>query len=69
MKMGRGCIVLSDDWVRNERVDWESFAVFVPEKRHGENSGAANLPPAPYHFIAGEFLAVSGEQEEPVQEP
>jgi Exostosin family len=32
MKTGRGCIILSDDWVPNEGVDWESFAVFVPEK-------------------------------------
>jgi hypothetical protein len=32
MKVGRACIVLADDWVPNEGVDWDSFAVFVPEK-------------------------------------
>src|SRR5579883_900834 len=32
MKMGRACVVISDDWVPNEGVDWDSFAVFVPEK-------------------------------------
>ena len=32
MKVGRGCIILSDEWPPNEDVDWNSFAVFVPEK-------------------------------------
>ncbi len=32
MKVGRGCIILADDWPPNEGVDWDSFAVFVPEK-------------------------------------
>ncbi len=32
MKTGRGCIILADDWMPNEGVDWDSFAVFVPEK-------------------------------------
>jgi len=32
MKMGRGCIILSDAWMPNEGVDWDSFAVFVSEK-------------------------------------
>src|SRR5215470_754934 len=32
MKTGRACIILADEWVPNEGVDWESFAVFVPEK-------------------------------------
>lgn len=31
MKVGRGCIILADDWPPNEGVDWNSFAVFVPE--------------------------------------
>ncbi|MGA7317610.1 MAG: exostosin family protein [Silvibacterium sp.] len=31
MKMGRACIILSDEWVPNEGVDWESFSVRVPE--------------------------------------
>jgi len=31
MKMGRACIILSDEWVPNEGVDWDSFAVFVQE--------------------------------------
>jgi len=32
MKVGRGCIILSDEWVPNDGVDWNSFAVFVAEK-------------------------------------
>ena len=32
MKMGRACVILSDEWVPNQGVDWESFAIFVPEK-------------------------------------
>ena len=32
MKTGRACIIIADEWVPNEGVDWESFAVFVPEK-------------------------------------
>ena len=32
MKMGRACMILSDDWVPNQDVDWDSFAIFVPEK-------------------------------------
>jgi hypothetical protein len=32
MKMGRACVILSDEWVPNRGVDWNSFAVFVPEK-------------------------------------
>jgi hypothetical protein len=31
MKMGRACIIVSDDWVPNEGVDWDSFSVRVPE--------------------------------------
>src|SRR5690348_17280570 len=32
MKMGRACVVLSDDWQPNDGVDWSEFAIFVPEK-------------------------------------
>jgi hypothetical protein len=32
MKTGRACIIIADEWVPNEGVDWESFAVFVAEK-------------------------------------
>jgi hypothetical protein len=32
MKMGRGCIILSDAWMPNEGVDWDSFALYVREK-------------------------------------
>ena len=32
MKTGRACIILADEWMPNEGVDWDSFAVFVPEK-------------------------------------
>lgn len=31
MKTGRGCIIISDEWVPNEGVDWDSFSVRVPE--------------------------------------
>ncbi len=32
MKMGRACVVLSDDWQPNDGVDWSEFAIFIPEK-------------------------------------
>ncbi|WP_254062139.1 glycosyltransferase family 47 protein [Acidobacterium sp. S8] len=32
MKTGRACIILADEWIPNEGVDWDAFAVFVPEK-------------------------------------
>ncbi|HEX3437970.1 MAG TPA: exostosin family protein [Pseudacidobacterium sp.] len=31
MEMGRGCVILSDKWIPNESVDWESFSIRVPE--------------------------------------
>src|SRR5579884_101947 len=31
MKMGRACVILSDEWVPNDGVDWDSFAVRLPE--------------------------------------
>jgi hypothetical protein len=31
MKTGRPCIIVSDDWVPNEGVDWDSFSVRIPE--------------------------------------
>jgi exostosin family protein len=31
MKMGRGCIIVSDEWVPNEGVDFDSFSIRVPE--------------------------------------
>lgn len=31
MKMGRPCVILADDWHRDERVDWDSFSISVPE--------------------------------------
>ena len=38
MKMGRACVVLSDDWHPHDGVDWDSFSIRVPE------SEAARLP-------------------------
>jgi hypothetical protein len=32
MKMGRACIILSDDWQPNDRVPWNDFSITVPEK-------------------------------------
>ena len=29
--MGRACIILSDEWVPNEGVDWEPFSIRVPK--------------------------------------
>jgi hypothetical protein len=31
MKLGRACIILSDEWVPNDGVDWPAFSVRVPE--------------------------------------
>jgi len=31
MKMGRACVILSDDWHRQEEVDWDSFSITVAE--------------------------------------
>jgi hypothetical protein len=31
MKVGRACIILSDEWVPNDGVDWDSFSIRVPE--------------------------------------
>jgi hypothetical protein len=38
MKMGRPCIILSDDWQPNDGVDWNAFSIRVPE------SEAARIP-------------------------
>jgi hypothetical protein len=32
MKMGRACVILSDEWQPNDGVPWNEFAIFVPEK-------------------------------------
>lgn len=32
MKLGRACVILSDDWQPNDGVDWSEFAIIVPEK-------------------------------------
>jgi len=32
MKMGRACVVLSDDWRPNDGVAWSEFSITVPEK-------------------------------------
>jgi hypothetical protein len=31
MKMGRGCVIVSDAWHANDGVDWDAFSVRVPE--------------------------------------
>lgn len=31
MKMGRPCIILSDDWQPNAGVDWDAFSIRLPE--------------------------------------
>jgi hypothetical protein len=31
MKMGRACVILADDWRRQEEIDWDSFSITVPE--------------------------------------
>lgn len=33
MKMGRACVILSDDWQPNDDVDWDSFSIRVPESK------------------------------------
>ncbi len=36
MKMGRGCVIVSDAWHANDGVDWEAFSIRVPEaEAHG----------------------------------
>ncbi len=32
MKMGRACVILSDDWHPNDGVDWNSFSITVAER-------------------------------------
>lgn len=32
LALGRAPVIISDDWVRCADVDWERFAIFVPEK-------------------------------------
>ena len=32
MKMGRACVILADEWQRNEDVDWDSFSITVREE-------------------------------------
>ncbi|MGC8549293.1 MAG: exostosin domain-containing protein [Acidobacteriaceae bacterium] len=36
MKTGRACIILSDEWHPNDGVDWDSFAIRVPESQVSE---------------------------------
>lgn len=31
MKMGRACVILSDAWQPNDKIDWDSFSIRVPE--------------------------------------
>jgi hypothetical protein len=31
MKMGRPCVILSDDWQPNSGVDWDAFSIRIPE--------------------------------------
>ncbi|HEX5234819.1 MAG TPA: exostosin family protein [Silvibacterium sp.] len=32
MKMGRACVIISDDWVPNDHVNWEDFSIRVQER-------------------------------------
>lgn len=32
MKLGRACVILSDDWQPNDGVPWSEFSITVPEK-------------------------------------
>lgn len=32
MKMGRACVIISDDWVPNEHVNWEDFSIRIAER-------------------------------------
>lgn len=32
MKMGRACVIISDEWHPNDGVDWESFSIRVAER-------------------------------------
>lgn len=32
MKMGRPCVILADDWHRQQEIDWESFSITVRER-------------------------------------
>jgi Exostosin family len=32
MKMGRACVILSDEWHKIDGVDWDSFSIAVPEQ-------------------------------------